>query len=273
MKRLCQIAGAIIVIGIVACIVGALFGGASQKSSFSGLLDLPALISSAVTDSDETDASDWTEMDLTGTDDVSALSLDIDGAILTIRTGDDWSLKSNKNGRGLEYSTSGNTFFLNQEALPRWWKQNKGPQLVLTVPSDVTFDTIDASFDGVVFSMPDAVSAGKVTLDADGASLEIKNLDADSLDLDGDGAEVQLSACLREDSSIDADGATVTLELLDGSTISNVNTEFNLSTFTLNGTEYGDGLSGTIEKSIGTAKKGGTLSITCDAGCIELTTP
>lgn len=271
MKRLCQIAGAIIVIGIVACIGGALFGGTSSslRDLFQISSDLPDLDLFDI----DSDQSDWTEMDLTGTDDVSALSLDIDGAVLTVRTGDDWSLKSNKNGKGLEYSVSGNTFFLKQKALPRWWKQNQCAQLVLTIPSDITFDTIDASLDGSGFSTVGALSAKHVSLDADGADLAIENLDADSLDLDGDGADVQLSACLREDSSIDADAATVTLELLDGSTISNVNTEFNLSTFTFNGKDYGDGLSGTIEKSIGTAKKGGTLSITCDVGSIELTTP
>jgi hypothetical protein len=259
MKRLCQIACLLLALGIAVCVVGTLAGGTWNLS-----------LSSPFSFSSSSDSGSATEVDLDDTDSISRLSLDLDDAVVSIQTGDVWSLTSTRDGRGLTISNDDTTLAIKQKQLGKW---SKSPQLVLTIPSDVTLERIDGELDAVVLSTSGTISAKKVSLEADGATMTIEDLDADSLDLDCDGATATLSARLRNDSTIDCDAGVITLTLLDGSTISDVDTKFDLGTFSINGKNYGSGLSGTIEKKIGSGKAGGTLSIDCDAGNISLQTP
>lgn len=258
MKRLCQSAILLILVGIMCCTAAFVLGAETDSLSFS----LPS----------------WSQSDtmnphtLTNPEAITAIELDIDTAELIIQEGSRWALSSNITSNTLTSAVDGHTLTIRQSASRHWWKwRNISPKILLTVPSDTELSAFSCNLDAGTLEV-ESLTAQSVTLDIDAGTATFDHLEADTLNADCDAASLDITARLRGDSSLDCDAGEIALTLLDGSEIAVLDGEINMGSLSVNGQDY-DGMSHSLHQSLHDTNQGGTLTIHCDLGNISLVIP
>lgn len=203
--------------------------------------------------------------------DISSISLDIDTAQCTVRTGDTWSLSA---GNSTTWGVSGNKLVVEQHNKSGWWFRSRPGDITLTVPEGTQLTELTADIDAGSAKIYN-IQAQRMSYDVDAGSLQAENIHTAELRASCDAGNIDISGIVAGDAELDCDVGNIDLSLLDGSTIGRVSGDVDLGNVSVraNGETISDrksGISQQISCAVPNAPGNNLLTINCDVGNVDV---
>lgn len=209
-----------------------------------------------------------------GVSDARRLVIEIDDTELTVQTGDSWSLSG---GSDVVRTLRGNTLTIEQGAHRGWWYRSNPAPIVLTVPSDAVFDSIDLDVDAGSVTLSGLHTTGALRCEVDAGALRMEDMRAAQLEADVDVGLAEFSGVIDGTGApvkLECDAGEIVLRLRAGSTIGRVSGKMDLGDVQVTA----DGvmclnessLSRTFDCAVPGAAGTGVLTVDCDVGSVDI---
>ncbi len=205
------------------------------------------------------------------------LVLDIDTAELTIQDGDKWSLSG---GKDVTCEMEGDTLTIKQKNRSSWWYKPNPAPIVLTIPTDKPFYTVDVDVDAGRVEISDISATGYIKCDVDAGYIRAEDIWTPQIEASVDAGIIEILGGVDGRGAqgtpvkLDCNAGQILLNLYEGSTIGHVSGEVDMGDvkIAVNGENCltDSGISREFACDIPGVSGTDLMTIDCDIGSIEV---